>query len=260
MKANDKSAARRPRRRAIEIPAPLDKPKLAILDAAEALFAEQGFAAVSLRDIADAGESQQRRRELSLRHQGALVRGALRAARCASQCRAPCRCSPAARRRGKNGSPSIHDIVDAFVRPPLQLGDKATHGRRGLVMMRFLSRMLAMPREHLFLDAYYGDVRSGFIGALSEVMPAATEETVLWRYHLMVGALIYALAGPQRMLRPTRCAARRGMQHWDVDDAVRQVVRFCEAGLLGRRPDCYRPRASAEGRLPRALDHPDLRP
>lgn len=216
----------------------LDKRKLRILDAAEALFAEQGFAHVSVRHIADAAKANVAAINYHFGSKEQLFE-ALFARRVIPVNRERLALLRRAREQAKDGKPALRDVVDAFIRPPMELGDTTSHGQRGLVMTRFLSRMLAMPKEHIFLEAYYGEVRSAFIGVLSEILPDASSETVLWRYHLMVGALIYALAGPQRMLRPPG-GEPTNPRHWDVDAAIEQVVRFCEAGLAAA------PRAQAK--------------
>lgn len=207
----------------------LDRRKLQILDSAELLFAERGFTEVSIRDIAEAARSNVAAINYHFGSKEKLFES-LFARRVIPLNRERLALLRLAREKSRKGVPSVRDLVDAFIRPPLSLGDKSSNGPRGLAMMRFLSRMLAMPREHIFLEAYYGEVRSAFIGTLQEIFPRAPEESVLWRYNLMVGALIYALAGPQRMIRPPGSPPVRSSA-WQVEDAIEEVVQFCTAGL-----------------------------
>jgi AcrR family transcriptional regulator len=207
-----------------------DKKKTLILDAAEALFAEQGYADVSIRDIALHAKANVAAVNYHFGSKERLFE-ALFARRVVPVNEERLVLLAAARQRGRNGKPALRELVEAFVRPPLLLGDPASHGERGLVMMRFLSRMLAMPREHVFLDSYYGEVRSSFIATLREILPGLPFESVLWRYNLMVGALIYALAGPQRMLRPPDGLPPAPPVNWVVENAIAEIVDFCTAGL-----------------------------
>jgi AcrR family transcriptional regulator len=200
-----------------------------ILDAAETLFADQGFAQVSIRDIADAAQANVAAVNYHFGSKEKLFE-ALFARRVIPVNQQRLDLLGEAKARSRGGKPALRDVVEAFVRPPLLLGDPRSHGQQGVVMMRFLSRMLAMPKEHVFLEAYYGEVRGRFIGTFAEILPRLSNETLLWRYNLMVGALIYALAGPQRMLRPP-AAEPKTPRHWNVEDAIAEVVDFCAAGF-----------------------------
>jgi AcrR family transcriptional regulator len=214
----------------VPTPAQIDRKKTQILDAAEALFAEQGFAHVSIRDIAVAAKANVAAVNYHFGSKERLFE-ALFARRVVPVNEQRLELLKAAEARGRKGKPGLSDLVDAFVRPPLLLGDTKSHGLQGLAMMRFLSRMLAMPKEHVFLEAYYGEVRGRFIQRLTEILPGLPYETVLWRYNLMVGALIYALAGPQRMLRPPAAEPPEPPSHWNVENAISEIVDFCSAGF-----------------------------
>lgn len=216
-----------------------DKKKTLILDAAEALFAEQGFADVSIRDIALAAKANVAAVNYHFGSKERLFE-ALFARRVIPVNEERLALLDAAQARGKKGKQALRELVDAFVRPPLLLGDPDSHGERGLVMMRFLSRMLAMPGEHVFLESYYGEVRTRFIGALRELLSDLPFETVLWRYNLMVGALIYALAGPQRMLRPPAGTPSASRLRWKVEDAITELVDFCTAGFNAPNTATYK--------------------
>jgi AcrR family transcriptional regulator len=210
-------------------PPQADRKKTQILDAAESLFAEQGFAQVSIRDIAVAAKANVAAVNYHFGSKERLFE-ALFARRVVPVNAMRLELLRAAEARGRGGKPGLRDLVDAFVRPPMLLGDPQSHGAQGLVMMRFLSRMLAMPKEHVFLEAYYGEVRGRFIGRLTDILPGLPYETVLWRYNLMVGALIYALAGPQRMLRPPAAEPPHPVD-WNVEDAITEIVDFCAAAF-----------------------------
>jgi AcrR family transcriptional regulator len=215
-----------------------DPKKTQILDAAEGLFAEQGFARVSIRDIAMAAKANVAAVNYHFGSKERLFE-ALFARRVMPVNTQRLELLAAAEKRGRNGKPALRDVVEAFIRPPMLLGDPS-HGEQGLAMMRFLSRMLAMPKEHVFLEAYYGEVRSRFIAALTAILPGLPYETVLWRYNMMVGALIYALAGPQRMLRPPAAEPPQPPRHWDAEDAIAEIVDFCTAGFSNAGTVVYR--------------------
>ncbi len=205
---------------------PLDKKKSIILDASELLFAEQGFVGVSIRDIAaEAGVNI----AAVNYHFGSKERllEALFARRVVPVNKRRIELLAEALAGRKSKQARLRAVIEAFIRPPLALGDSTSHGARGLVMMRFLSRVLSMPGDDVFLKAYYGEVRTQFISTLQELLPHLKLKVVLWRYNLMVGALIYAMAGPQRILSLPEGLKSKEALHWDVEDAIGEVTEFC---------------------------------
>ncbi|MFN4089496.1 MAG: TetR/AcrR family transcriptional regulator [Alphaproteobacteria bacterium] len=176
-----------------------DRTRTRILDTAETLFAERGFAGVSIRNVADAAnvnlaavnyhfggkerlfEAMFARRAVPINEERLSL---LRHARDAS-----------------GGVLSMEVVVRAFVTPPLRQLDAPSGGARVIAMMHFLSRAFSMPGEREFLSRYYGAVRQEFIAALQNCLPDLPLEDVLWRYNFMVGALMFAMGGRRRMTR-----------------------------------------------------------
>jgi hypothetical protein len=102
----------------------------------------------------------------------------------------------------RTNPPPLQDIVTAFIGPPLRLGFEDSSNARAHVVMQFLGRAFAMPGETTFLASYYEPLRSRFIGALTLALPRLAFDELLWRYNLMVGSLVYAMGGAERMVRP----------------------------------------------------------
>lgn len=128
----------------------------------------------------------------------------------------------------------LEAVIRAFVTPPLSLATPASeaHGNSALVVMQFLSRVFAMPGEREFLRTYYEPVRSRFILALKHLLPGLSIEEIIWRYNLMVGAVIYAMGGTERMERPPAAFAGTPMR-FESDPAivVERTVAFVAAGF-----------------------------
>lgn len=202
-----------------------------ILDVAEEICAREGFEGLSIRTIADTasvnlaainyyfGTKQQlfeamfRRRVVPLNQERLAM---------LDDCGAP-------RARGY-----LERVVRAFVTPPMRLIDAPQlSGRPALVVMQFLARVFATPGEGPFLAEYYEPVRSRFVQALAQALPGLTLEEVLWRYNLMVGGIIYAMAGTERMTRPpiVFTSAAPAAASPAADDAIEQMVRFFVAGM-----------------------------
>ena len=201
-----------------------------ILDVAERICAEQGFEGLSVRAISEAakvnvaaityhfgGKSQLfeemfRRRVVPLNQQRlALLDAAL---------------------SGPNPV-TLTDVVRAFVEPPMRLTAAADEsGNPGVVVMQFLSRAFSMPGESEFLGTYYEPVRSRFVLALKHVLPQQPLEDLIWGYNLMVGGIIYAMGGIERMERPPLAFAGMPLPRApDLDGVVLRMTRFFVAGL-----------------------------
>lgn len=208
-----------------------------ILDAAERLFAEHGPEAVSIRSIAAEAkvnlgavnyhflskdrvfEELFRRLVFPINEQRLkLLEERIAAA-------------------GTGAYPPLEEIIDAFVRPPLSLIAEASGRARAIVVMQFLWHSFSKPGESSFLEAYYEPVRTQFIAVLRKVLPDLALEDVLWRYNYMVGCIIYAMGGPERMTRlPKGLQTVERVPRMKSNDAIEQLVIFAVAGF--RAPSC----------------------
>lgn len=207
-----------------------EQTRTTILNVAERICAEQGFEALSVRTISDAagvniaaityhfgGKSQLfeemfKRRVVPLNQDRLAMLDAAFA-------------SPA---------PTLESVVRAFIEPPMRLTvpTPTENGNSAVVVMQFLSRVFAMPGESDFLATYYEPVRSRFILALNHLLPELPLEEVIWRYNLMVGGIIYAMGGIERMERPPLAFSTTPL-HYDqsLDALVQRMVGFFTAGL-----------------------------
>lgn len=202
-----------------------------ILDVAEKLFAENGPSAVTVRTIAQAanintqavnyhfGSKERLFEEMFGRRMGPVNRERLeRLDVCLAGKRAP----------------AIEDVIDAFVRPILQLRSDAEGREQALVVMQFQARAVSHPGEEEFsyLKVHFEPLRSRFMTALSSILPHLAIEDVIWRYNFMCGAILYSMAGPSRMLHPPENMA--GIRLRDAGQesvAIDQLVRFLAAGF-----------------------------
>jgi len=201
-----------------------------ILDVAESICAREGFEGLSIRAIANVAgvnvaaisyyfgskrqlfEAMFRRRVVPVNEERLAM---------LDQCRL------------RQGGDYLESVIRAFITPPMKLTDFVDpSGRPALVVMQFLARVFAMPGEDAFLLEYYEPVRSRFVEALCLGLPDLHLEDVIWRYNLMVGALIYAMAGTVRMTRvPQAFPDSPPHPPGSADEAIGQMVRFLSAGM-----------------------------
>ncbi len=167
-----------------------------ILDVAEAMFAEHGYKAVSLRSI--------------LRECGANIAAAhyhfgskqkvleaIFVRRCAiinserARLLAACKEEPGRR-------PVLEQILEAFLRPSLVWPDDDSGTHR---FMR-LRAAVAHERELLarnLIAQHFNETSRRFIEALAQAVPQIGIEELYFRFHFLLGAQYYTLLNPNRI-------------------------------------------------------------
>lgn len=193
-----------------------------ILGAAEELFAQQGFAGTSLREVtsrADVniaavnyhfGSKENLVNEVFRRRMDEMSARRLAALKAATEA-APGRLEP---------------VLAAFVEPALALAQDRHGG--GTAFVRVIARAYAEKNDALrkFLSDQYGHVLREFARAIAACVPALGKEALYWRLDFLSGALTYAMADFGLIKRPagTSEAAHR-------ERAARELIRFAAAGL-----------------------------
>ncbi|MGH8110547.1 MAG: TetR/AcrR family transcriptional regulator [Rhodanobacteraceae bacterium] len=192
-----------------------------ILGAAEALFAERGFAGASLRQVTAAAKVNLAAVNYHFGSKDNLIEELFRR-----------RLDELNRRRLErlakletDGTASLELVLDAFITPALELSLDHTGGS---VFMRVLARAFAEHDAHLrkFLSDNYGHVLKDFATALARLLPGLDREELYWRMDIAVGALTYAMAD-FGMIR--RRIGESDRQH--REQMARHLIHFTAAGL-----------------------------
>ncbi len=127
----------------------------------------------------------------------------------------------------RNTVPSLHKVLEAFVRPSL----KITKGPTGLSEFTRLRALLAVENSSMLetlVAENFDRSCTIFIHALHRALPHLTYEDVLWRFHFMLGTINYTATGPDRIsiFSDGRCNPLK------VNDTMRELIQFLEAGFL----------------------------
>jgi len=161
-----------------------------IVEAAAELFANKGYDAVSFRDLAGAAGvslsaiNYHFGSKLALFSEVFLRRAAPMTSR-------RLELLDAAIRYGGHPLP-LESILDAFLRPAFEV----THGDRNDLFNRLRARVAmeqgATTRKIVSQAFDENDFR--FISELSATLPHLTEEDLHWRFHFLVGAMLYTMS------------------------------------------------------------------
>lgn len=196
-----------------------------ILDAAEQLFSQHGYAATSLRAITSRAGVNLAAINYHFRSKEALLEAVLvrRLGRINQKRIEMLRASEAA----SEGPPALEALVEAFVVPAFYLGV----GTGGLAspLPRLLGRIYLEPSQvaRRILRQQSGEIASRSIAAFRRALPELPEIELLWRLHFSVGAMAHTLVGGDALyaLSAGRCDLS------EVAAVVRRLVSFAVAGL-----------------------------
>ena len=210
-----------------------------ILDAAEVLFVEHGFEATSMRMITGAARANLAAVNYHFGSKDALIQEVFR--RRLTELNRQ-RLAALDRLEADAGGAALKPsrIVEAYFGPALQLAADTEHG--GHTFMRLLGRTYTEPNAFIrkFLAEEYAGVLERFRAALYRALPDVPREEILWRFHFMMGAMSYAIAGTDGLqLFAGRCPPG------DPPGRMRRLMAFRRGGGRAPRAGCAQ---TCEGR------------
>ena len=207
-----------------------------ILDAAEQLFAEQGVAATSLREIGVHAQANPGSIYFHWKTKAELVRDVFRR-RLEPLDAERVRRLDAAELASAPEPPPLGDVLEALVGPMLWIARGADRGGPGF--LRLLGRTYNEPDRDLvrMLRRDHGATLERFRAALARALPALPEEQLFARFHFALGALAYTL-GSESTAHLAQGRRRRPVSSQDV---LRELMPFLVAGFAApRAPEARR--------------------
>ena len=133
-------------------------------------------------------------------------------------------------------------IVDGFFGTLLRLADDDQHG--GMTFLRLLGRTLTEPSEFIrtFLAHEYKPVMDRYKEALFRALPEVPKAEIVWRFHFMLGATSYAIAGTDALRLVTDWQIEEEDSTDRLDRLVPRLMSFLLGGLRAPLPQ-YDPSA-----------------
>lgn len=200
--------------------------KRKLLDAAELLFAEKGFEAVSVRDITQQAKTNVAAVNYHFGSREALLTLVM------MRYMIPVTEERLARLdliepKGAGKSAPLEEIIDALVRPlttqarKSELAEKLFYKLMGRILMQQIDGLPAQIEEQL------RQIAERFTKAFSKALPGIPMEDLTWRIHFMVGGMIHMLTHQEVLQHFTRGAAGGPT----MEATVARFIRFAAAGM-----------------------------
>ncbi|MBU0741399.1 CerR family C-terminal domain-containing protein [bacterium] len=159
-----------------------------LLDAAEILFAQKGYEAVSIREIAGAADVNLAAVNYHFQGKENLYREVLR--RFLAPKREKLLAAIALVEAADDSQPRLEMLIRAFVGTHLE---DALNSPRGLLGLHLMSREMAEPRQgaRVLVEELIGPVRRRFLLLLRELLPAMSDVRLQMIIGSIVGQFVY---------------------------------------------------------------------
>ncbi len=200
--------------------------KQRLIDAAEALFADEGFDRVSVRDITTRAAANVAAVNYHFGSREGLV--AVVMARYINPVNEERLARLDALERRAAGKPlAVEEILDAFIRP------FATQVRRSelseKLFFKLMGRMFGQQGCELppVVESLFVSMAGRFQRALSKSLPGLAADEIWWRMHLMSGAMIHTMAHSDIVQRLSGGEAGNPT----VEQTLSRFIRFAAAGM-----------------------------
>ncbi len=205
---------------------PDNKTATRLLDVAEALFSEHGYALTTVRDIAAKSKVNQalinyhfknkrglfnvvfeRRATVLLKERADLLR--------------------AAKIKAKKKPIPLKELIYAFVYPPLRMASEDKGGRS---FVKLQARLHNEPKEieSALRAKLYDKVSLLFIDELKRTLPKLSESSICWRLIFVMGLYLYVASNTGRLEVISKGRAKGG----NLKQALPEILNFCEQGFL----------------------------
>ena len=201
-----------------------------ILDAAERLFAEQGVAATSLREIGTNAQANPGSIYFHWKTKADLVREVFRRRLEPLDAERVRRLDAAERASAPDPAP-LADVLAALIGPMLWIASGTERGGPGF--LRLLGRTYNEPDRDLvrMLRRDHGATLERFRAALARALPDLPEEQLFARFHFALGAIAYALGSDASW----QLGMGRRRRVVSAHDVLRELMPFLVAGFAAPR-------------------------
>jgi AcrR family transcriptional regulator len=196
-----------------------------ILDAAEGLFAEKGFAETSLRAITSKAGVNLAAVNYHFGSKEALIQAVF------ERFLTPF-CSALDKHldgmQADNAEITLQRLLSAV--SVISMGAHGTDPRRAAVFFRLSGLAYTQAQGHLrlYLRDQYGPLFKRFLGLLNQAAPDVPPQEVFWRVHFALGAAIFTMSGMDSLLAICKSDFETQLTAADVNE---RLLEFIVGGL-----------------------------
>lgn len=205
-----------------------EETKERILSAAQSLFAEKGFEAVSLREITTMAEANVAAVNYHFGSKDSLIEAVIvRHMMPVMDERMKLLIAAEERAIGSGGVIPVTQILDAFMRPFLMLIDDKGASRS--LFIKFCGRIMSDVGGNLPDEAVeeFSKMMEKFTSVLSLAIPKLNKEELMWRLHFSFGVMAHTLMHGERLEEVTKGECGKP----DFETTLKRMIDYCKAGL-----------------------------
>ncbi|MDR2837515.1 MAG: TetR family transcriptional regulator [Azonexus sp.] len=206
-----------------------------ILDAAERLFMENGYDGASMRQITGEAGVNLAAVNYHFGSKEALISEVFRRRLdWLNEERMRALDAHEAAAEGQPVKPSA--IVDAFFGTMLRMAEDETLG--GVTFLRLLGRTLGEPSQFIrtLMAHEYQTVMERYKAALFRALPEVPKAEIVWRFHFMLGATSYAIAGTDALRLVTDWQIENEGEMDRLENMMPRLMSFLLGGLRAPLP------------------------
>lgn len=198
--------------------------KQRILDTAERLFADRGFAGTSLRAITREADVNQAAVHYHYGSKDELLKAVLNRL-IVPMNEERLRLLDEATAAADPEPPTVDAILEAFLGPDLRLFERLSS--KGPEVPRFISRSYieGSPMMQELMDEQFSEAGRRFTSALQDALPHLSADEIGWRMRFVVGVVIYLFAGIESPNLPPLVDLD------DLEGTLKRVIAFVAPGL-----------------------------
>lgn len=197
-----------------------------ILDAAEQLFAEKGFAETSLRLITSKAGVNLAAVNYHFGSKKALIQAVF--VRFLNPFVSSLEQELNRRGQAQEHTPSLEELLEMLVRQALLV--KPRSGNDLSIFMRLVGLAFSQSQGHLrkYLNEVYGAVFLRYMRLVQQASPDLPPQELFWRIHFMLGTAAFTMSS----LKALRAIAEVKMgTHSGIDQVLQLMVPFLAAGM-----------------------------
>ncbi|NMH58501.1 TetR/AcrR family transcriptional regulator [Alteromonas ponticola] len=197
------------------------KTKVRILNAAETLFAEQGFQQTSMRQITSKAEVNLASVNYHFGNKKNLIQAVLQ--------RYFDVLMPLIEKALKTPQiESINAVLDRLVEPTMSLNEMRPGGTE--IFVKLLGRGYNETQGHLrrFIMTQYGSTISKLIMQIKACLPEVDDEELFWRLHFALGSFVFSMSSSQAL---KEIAESDFHQQVNIEDVIRHLIPFVSCGI-----------------------------